>query len=224
MSPRPGRGCRVTSGGARLAASAAVLVSILAWGCSSTRPTVRETPTGAVLEGLASWYGEPFDGRPTSSGVEYRMEGLSAAHRTLPFGTLLKVTNTTNRRSVEVVVNDRGPFVAGRILDLSLGAARALDMVATGVAPVRAEVLSLGDGMPDARCWEVQVGAFRDEANFRRARTNLDGRGYATRLAAAGGGLTRVRVTGLPSRDRARAVAAELAGVYPGAVPVPCSR
>jgi rare lipoprotein A len=205
------------------AAAALALLAGLAWGCATTRPPAHgPEPAGAVEEGLASWYGEPYNGRPTSSGEEYRMEGLSAAHRTLPFGTRLRVTNTTNHKTVDVVVNDRGPFVAGRILDLSLGAARALDMVAAGVAPVRAEVLAAGDGMPGAACWEVQVGAFKSEDNFKRAQSGLTRHGYATRLAPAGGGLTRVRVTGLSSRARAQEVVAALADLYPGATPVPC--
>ena len=150
------------------------------------------------------------------------MEGLSAAHRTLPFGTRVRVTNTTNHKAVELAINDRGPFVADRILDLSLGAARALDMVAVGVVPIRLEVLALGDGMPNAPCWEVQVGAFKTEANWQRARDNLSRRGFQARLAPAGGGLTRVRVTGLPSRGAAQQTAADVADTYPGALPVPC--
>ena len=95
----------------------------------------------SVDTGLASYYADAFDGRPTASGEIFNMQELTAAHRTLPFGTRLRVTNMENGRTAVVRVNDRGPFVEGRVLDLSLGAARALRMTGTGVGPVRLEVL-----------------------------------------------------------------------------------
>lgn len=98
-------------------------------------------------EGLASWYGAKFHGRRTASGERYNMREFSAAHRTLPFGTLLEVTNLNNGNQVQVRVNDRGPFAEDRILDVSLAAARELDFVGDGVAPVRLVVLSGGDGL-----------------------------------------------------------------------------
>ena len=87
--------------------------------------------------GVASWYGEDFHGRPTASGVRYDMYGLSCAHKTLPLGTVVRVTNLQNGHSADLVVNDRGPFVNGRIIDLSYGAARKLGTAAQGVAKVR---------------------------------------------------------------------------------------
>jgi rare lipoprotein A len=87
--------------------------------------------------GLASWYGEPHHGQPTASGETFDMARLTAAHRTLPLGTRLQVMNLENGRIVRVRVNDRGPYVAGRVLDLSYGAARALEMVERGVVPVK---------------------------------------------------------------------------------------
>jgi rare lipoprotein A len=92
--------------------------------------------------GLASWYGEPHHGRPTASGEIFDMRRLTAAHRSLPLGTHLHVVNLENGRNVRVRVNDRGPYVAGRVLDLSLEAARALDMVDRGLAPVRFDVIT----------------------------------------------------------------------------------
>jgi rare lipoprotein A len=97
-----------------------------------------------VLQGVASYYAEEFDGRPTASGEVYNMHSLTAAHRSLPFQTLLKVTNTTNGRSVVVRVNDRGPFKEGRILDLSLEAAMQLGMIGNGTAPVTVEIIKPG--------------------------------------------------------------------------------
>jgi rare lipoprotein A len=91
--------------------------------------------------GLASWYGEPHHGQPTASGEIFDMAQLTAAHRTLPFGTRLRVVNLENGRIVRVRVNDRGPYLDGRVLDLSRGAARALAMVERGVVPVRWEII-----------------------------------------------------------------------------------
>ncbi|MDR2210929.1 MAG: septal ring lytic transglycosylase RlpA family protein [Spirochaetaceae bacterium] len=92
-------------------------------------------------EGIASWYGEEFNGRPTASGEIFDDTKLTAAHPVLPFGTMLKITNNHNNKSVVVRVNDRGPFVAERILDLSRTAALQLDMISTGTAPVSVESL-----------------------------------------------------------------------------------
>lgn len=150
------------------------------------------------------------------------MAELTAAHRTLPFGTAVRVTNLDNHRSVVVIINDRGPFIDGRILDLSHGAAAALDAIGPGVIPVRLEVLNLGDGMPGEHCWEVQVGAFGDGANVERAVARLRRAGFAARTVPAPRGLTRVRVASKASRAHATAVAAQLHNDFPGAVAVPC--
>jgi rare lipoprotein A len=101
-----------------------------------------QVPGGAFRqEGIASWYGAEFDGRPTASGEPFNAAGLTAAHPSLPFGTVLKVTNKHNNRTVTVRVNDRGPFVAARIIDLSRAAAEVLDMLSTGTAPVIVEAV-----------------------------------------------------------------------------------
>ena len=91
--------------------------------------------------GMASFYGDTFEGKPTASGEPYRASGLTAAHRTLPFGTRVRVTNLSNDRSVIVKVNDRGPFAKERIIDLSRAAAIKLDYIDKGVTRVRIEVL-----------------------------------------------------------------------------------
>ncbi|MFD2113646.1 septal ring lytic transglycosylase RlpA family protein [Thiorhodococcus fuscus] len=95
-----------------------------------------------VTQGVASYYGERFDGRRTASGERFNMNALTAAHKTLKFGTRLMVTNKANGRSVEVTVNDRGPYVRGRTIDLSKGAARELGMLGRGVAPVELKILN----------------------------------------------------------------------------------
>lgn len=96
--------------------------------------------------GIAGWYGEEFDGNPTASGEIFDMNGLTAAHRSLPLGTKLKVMNLRNHRSLVVRVNDRGPFIAGRFLDLSKEAAFRLGFMASGLAHVEAEVVSFPKG------------------------------------------------------------------------------
>jgi len=201
---------------------------LLVAGCASTSapqrgPVAPSPPAGGVSEeGLASWYGEPYHGRATASGTRYDMWGMSAAHRTLPFGTRVHVRNLDNGQEADVTINDRGPFVAGRILDLSRAAAEALGAIGPGVIPVRVEVRQLGDGMPDEPCWEVQVGAFAREENAIRARATLEGKGFSVRFAPAGGGLTRVRATGIEGKPKALRAAQLLAADFPGAVAVPC--
>lgn len=96
----------------------------------------------SALVGRASWYGERWHGRPTATGEVYDQNSLTAAHRTLPFGTLVRVTNLFNGKQVTVRINNRGPYVAGRDIDLSRAAAEAIDLIGPGVAPVAIEVLS----------------------------------------------------------------------------------
>ena len=96
--------------------------------------------------GKASFYADKFEGRPTASGEKYKHSKLTAAHKTLPFGTKVRVTNTTNNQTVEVVINDRGPYVDGRVIDLSKSAAEKLGFVNLGLADVKIEVVDAGDG------------------------------------------------------------------------------
>jgi len=109
-----------------------------------------QTHKGAVtrrrdlLKGLASWYGEQFDGRKTASGETFDMYAMTACHPTLPFGTLVRVVNETNGRSVVVRITDRGDLAKGRIIDLSYGAAEKLAMTEAGLAPVVVDVISRG--------------------------------------------------------------------------------
>jgi len=96
---------------------------------------------GSAQVGMASYYGREFDGKPTSSGETYHANHLTAAHRTLAFGTIVRVTNLSNGKKVIVRINDRGPFIKGRIIDLSLAAAKRLDMIEAGVVRVRVEIV-----------------------------------------------------------------------------------
>ncbi len=146
-----------------------LITSIIISSC--TLPVYREPyAPGYIERGIASWYGEDFHGRPTSSGEIYDMYGLTAAHKLMPLGTVAKVTNMKNERSVTVKINDRGPFVDGRIIDLSYSAAAALDMVESGLTPVEIEVLKWGEKVTD---FTVQVGSFVSEENALRLKTRL---------------------------------------------------
>jgi rare lipoprotein A len=120
---------------------------VAASGCGTTS-TRAGTPVklGWEQSGEASWYGEPYHGRRTASGEIYDMHKLTAAHQTLPMGTRVVVTHRETGRSVEVRINDRGPFKRGRILDLSYAAAQRLGVVGPGVGPVRLVVVGLADG------------------------------------------------------------------------------
>jgi rare lipoprotein A len=122
-------------------------------------------------EGNASWYGAPFHGRRASNGEIYDMNKMTAAHRTLPFNTMVRVTNLNNGKSTVVRITDRGPFVNNRVIDLSFAAAKAIESVGPGIVPVRLEILSAID--PTAGFFTVQVGAFRDRANAERLRDRL---------------------------------------------------
>lgn len=126
---------------------------------------------GYVEEGRASWYGVPFHGRRAANGEIYDMNKMTAAHRTLPFGSSVHITNMVNGRSADVRITDRGPFVENRIIDLSHAAAEAIGMVRAGVEAVRLVVLSSGN--PTAGYFTVQAGAFHDPRRAERLRERL---------------------------------------------------
>jgi rare lipoprotein A len=109
---------------------------------------VRSIPAEA-LKGLASWYGGVFDGHDTASGERFDMRAMTAAHKTLPFGTLLRVINLRTRKSIVVRVNDRGVLPAHRVIDLSYAAAEKLQILKSGMAPVKLEVIALGGRFPE---------------------------------------------------------------------------
>jgi len=149
---------------------------------AASRPPAKPgpLPLGYTEEGIASWYGVPYHGRPAADGEIYDMEKLVAAHRLMPFNTWLKVTNVSNNKSVTVRVIDRGPFVDGRIIDLSKAAARQIDLLGPGVGPVRLEVIAAPPDIASNDFYAVQVGAFAIYANADRARLE-----YAQRFGTA---------------------------------------
>ena len=119
---------------------AALALALLA-GCSSTPKSGAPVTRGLSESGQASYYGNEFHGRKTANGERFDQNQLTAAHRTLPFGTRLRVTNTQNGKTVVVRVNDRGPFVKGRVIDLSSAAFRSIAQLNSGVVPVRIQVI-----------------------------------------------------------------------------------
>lgn len=132
--------------GAIVLALAATLVAALAGCVPSPRftssPAPRAEEGGFEEEGTASYYAEEFNGRTTSNGERYDMNAMTAAHQTLPFNTRVRVTNKSTGQSVVVRINDRGPFKGGRIIDLSLAAAKAISLIGTGTAVVRLEIVN----------------------------------------------------------------------------------
>ena len=139
-------------------------------------PAPHSPQLGASQTGVASWYGPGFHGRPTASGEIYDQFKLTAAHRTLPLGSRVMVTNLHNDRSLEVSINDRGPFAKGRILDLSYAAARVLGVVGPGTAQVRLEVIESPTRVETIRQnldYTLQAGSFSDLENARKLRDRL---------------------------------------------------
>jgi rare lipoprotein A len=151
------------------------LILSMSWGCALFRKESIPPQVKKVEVGWASWYGKDFHGRKTASGEVYDMYQLTAAHKTLPLGTRVMVTHLGNGRSVMVTVNDRGPFVKGRIIDLSYAAAQALEMAGEGVAKVRVEVIDKESIPPPSSegSFTIQVGSFVNRSNASRLMEEL---------------------------------------------------
>jgi len=127
-------------------------------------PTIPPDATPLATEtGRASWYGPPYHNRRGSNGEVYNMHAMTAAHRTYPLGSIVRVTNLKTRRSALVRITDRGPFIPGRVLDLSLAAAQKLDVYQPGVAEVKVELMQASAPLDSGGKWAVQIGGFPDE-------------------------------------------------------------
>ena len=162
-----------------------MLVLIVATSACAKRARVQIPDPGVVMassegtevDGRASYYGDPYHGRATANGETFDKNKMTAAHRTLPFNTWVRVENQLNGQRVDVRINDRGPFVGGRVIDLSEGAARRIDMIRSGVVPVRLEIIREAAGGTSGRAitqdvfYVIQLGAFESEQaaqNLRR--------------------------------------------------------
>jgi rare lipoprotein A len=178
------------------------------------RPRAWEDLSGET--GLASWYGVPYHGRRTSSGEVYDMYQVSAAHREIPLGSWVEVTNLTNARSLTVRINDRGPFIEGRIIDLSYAAASLLGVTGPGVVPVRVRLSHAPPGGPGPVRYSVQVASFTAESSARALKVELEPRVAGVHIVKAlVGGETyyRVRVGSFASRTEAQGTAERLAAL-----------
>lgn len=175
----------------RALASVLILAIVLA-GCAKKKVKVANVPpppppiAGTTERGLASWYGHPYHGRPAADGEIYDMETLVAAHRTLPFQTWVRVRNVSNDKTVDVRIIDRGPFVQGRVIDLSHAAARAIDLIGPGVGMVELTVIG-APANPEPALFAVQVGAFTVKENADRAtQTMISAYGAAKAVLRSG--------------------------------------
>jgi len=172
---------------------------------SGGKPIFEET-------GMASWYGAPYHNRRGSNGEIYNMHAMTAAHRTLPLGSIARITNVKTGHSAVVRITDRGPFVEGRIVDLSLAAAKALDVYLPGVAKVRLEVLESPSPLETGGRWAVQIGSFADEKGAGELAEHLQRRYQTAKVlkfaSPVGDWWVRVRVLD-DNRQRAESLAHE---------------
>lgn len=208
---------------------------------------------GQVQTGKASFYADKFEGTPTASGEKYRHNKLTAAHKTLPFGTRVRVTHLGNNNSVEVVINDRGPYVEDRIIDLSKAAAEKLGFVNQGLADIRLEVIDAGDGKRSdpiktfdhvaveenefynfeitrlqPKGYGVQVGTYQELVNLMRLSDNLKN-SYKKEVTVQVKVINGIKYYGLilgqfANRPKAEQFRAELKTKFPGAFIVEYNR
>ena len=176
-------------------------------------PTIPAGTTPLATEtGKASWYGPPYHNRRGSNGEVYNMHAMTAAHRTLPLGSIVRVTNLKTGHIALVRITDRGPFIPGRVLDLSLAAARKLDVYQPGVAEVRVEVMEAPSPLETGGKWAVQIGGFPDEGEATKLADHLKRRYSTAKIlkfaSPAGDWWVRVRVLD-DDRGRAQKLAAE---------------
>lgn len=211
------------------------------------------TALAQVQTGKASFYADKFEGKPTASGEKYRHNKLTAAHKTLPFGTKVKVTNLGNNLTVEVIINDRGPYVDGRIIDLSKSAAEKLGFINQGLADVKIEVVDPGDGKKSDPIkpigqvsvdekefynfevgrlkpsgFGVQIGTYQELVNLMRLADNLKS-SYQKKVTVQVKIINGVKYYALilgqfPNRAKAEQFKAELQQKFPDAFIVEFSR
>ena len=200
-----------------------VVASLVLAGCGHKKhargtpppPAGRRTPVvvqvGDSEAGIASWYGHPYHGRAAANGEIYDMEKMTAAHRTLPFNTWVRVYDLDNNKTTEVRIIDRGPFIDGRIIDLSHAAAREIELIGPGVAKVRIEVIRTPPNATSG-LFAVQVGSFRNQDNAERLRQRMAERYGAARLLdrPENPGLWRVLVGEEPTEEGASQLAARI--------------
>ncbi len=185
----------------QLGAAICLILIVVASGCTSRGGAYHE-------RGIASWYGGKFQGRRTANGEIYDMHKMTAAHKTLPFNTMVEVRNLTNGRTTVVRINDRGPFVRGRIIDLSLSGAKAIGMVGPGTARVEIRALKRVDAVIQSH-FTLQVGSFRQRNHAEDLRANPAFGHYGASIEPHGP-FFRVLVGDFSTRKKAMSAAREL--------------
>ncbi len=223
------------------AMAAVIALTLLSAACAhrgsapvSTRPS--PPPSSQVVEGwtergIASWYGEPYHGRRTASGEVYDMHAMTAAHKSLAFGTVVEVRRRDSGAEVQVRINDRGPFIAGRIIDLSFAAAKRIGLEVDGIAEVAIRVV--GREAPPPRtaappaadpenCFWVQVGAFGEVGNARRAQEALAAAGEKAVVLEGLDELFRVRLGPFTEAAAAERARNRVTDAWPGAHVIAC--
>lgn len=195
----------------RTPGTALLIAALILSGCAKKK-RVQTPPApkiGAIELGIASWYGHPYHGRRAANGEIYDMEKMTAAHRTLPFETWVEVENLGNRRMVTVRITDRGPFIDGRIVDLSRAAARDIEMIGPGTAKVKLKIVAPPRHLPERNVYTVQVGAFRDRSRANGIRAAMEEKFGAARMVERPGNPILWRV--LVGKETTIAAAQEIA-------------
>jgi rare lipoprotein A len=200
-----------------IAAFALMLSGVAFAGCAKKHHTAAAPAPPRVINGetgLASWYGHPYHGRPAANGEIYDMENFTAAHRTLPFGTWVRVVNLSNDKTVDVRIIDRGPFIENRIIDLSHAAAVVIELIGPGVARVRLDILSVPTTASGENWYAVQAGAFLDRNRAEQLRASLERDFGPAHLAQRPGtpSLWRVVVGRVPTEEAAAVLAQRVRG------------
>jgi len=176
----------------------------------SPRQSVKPVSIGEVERGIASWYGEPYHGRRAANGEVYDMNQMTAAHRTMPFGTWLRVENETNSKSTKVRITDRGPFVGDRIIDLSRKAAEEIALIGPGIAKVKLTVIKPPEGEV-AEQYGVQVAAWEDRVRAEKFRDSMETQFGKAKIAEREGKPVLYRViVGEGTREQADELARKL--------------
>jgi rare lipoprotein A len=206
---RPRTGSRLAQAPSVSILAALLLCQLLAVACTNNRkPSTGSSSFGVPFErGIASWYGPSFQGRRTANGERYDMHDLTAAHPSLPFGTLVGVRNTRTGREVVVRINDRGPFARNRVIDLSYAAAQEVGVVGPGTASVEL-YLAPGTGIPPR--YTVQVGAFSDAERAGSLQRDM-ARLYPEAVVDSDGTWSRVQIGAFDDREQAESLRRELA-------------
>jgi rare lipoprotein A len=190
-----------------------IAAMLLASSCGGKKVKVAKTPRmGSKESGIASWYGYPYHGRRAANGEIYDMEKLTAAHRTLPFDTWVRVRNLTNNKTVDVRIQDRGPFVNDRIIDLSKAAARQIEMIGPGIAKVTLTIIApppVKEIEKEPELFAVQVGAFRERTRAESVRDAMKSAYGQARIVerTLDGTIYRVLVGAEDTEDKATALA-----------------